>query len=168
FDAVKGEHPGLYQSFDTTEAFDRLLLDNLQRLLLEYGEHLQGKPLDPAVVQALAPKPRDTLPTQPFFFGREKELAIIAEAISPESRTWGALIDGPGGIGKTALAVRAGRLAPAADYPRKVFLSAKVRELTSEGEQKLEDFMLPNYVALITELGREPGDPHPARRPVTL
>jgi hypothetical protein len=39
---------------------------------------------------------------KPFFFGREKELQSIAEAISPEARTWGALIDGPGGIGKTA------------------------------------------------------------------
>ena len=52
-----------------------------------------------------------TLPTQPYFFGREKELAIIADAISPEARTWGVLIDGPGGIGKTALAIRAGHLA---------------------------------------------------------
>ena len=99
-----------------------------------------------------------TLPPQPFFFGREKELASIAEAISPEARTWGALIDGPGGIGKTALAVRSGHLAPAADFDRKIFLSAKIRELTPKGEQKLEDFMLPNYMALLAELARELGD----------
>ncbi len=74
-----------------------------------------------------------SLPTQPFFFGRDKELASIAEAILPESRTWGVLIDGPGGIGKTALAVQAGHLAPAAQYPRKIFLSAKLRELTPSG-----------------------------------
>ena len=106
-----------------------------------------------------------TLPTQPFFFGREKELAIIADAISPESRTWGALIDGPGGIGKTALAIRAGHLAPAAHYPRKIFLSAKVRELTPQGEQRLEDFMLPNYLVLLSELARELGDAELARVP---
>jgi tetratricopeptide (TPR) repeat protein len=106
-----------------------------------------------------------TLPTQPFFFGREKELAIIADAISPDSRTWGALIDGPGGIGKTALAIRAGHLAPAAHYPLKIFLSAKVRELTPEGEQKLEDFMLPNYLVLLSELARELGDAELARVP---
>ena len=106
-----------------------------------------------------------SLPTQPFFFGREKELASIAEAIQPESRTWGALIDGPGGIGKTALAVRAGHLAPAAHYSRKIFLSAKVRELTPRGEQKLEDFMLPNYLALLAELAREMGDTELARVP---
>lgn len=99
-----------------------------------------------------------TLPPQPFFFGRAKELASIAGAISPEARTWGALIDGPGGIGKTALAVRSGHLAPAADFDRKIFLSAKIRELTPKGEQKLEDFMLPNYMALLAELARELGD----------
>lgn len=99
-----------------------------------------------------------SIPSQPYFFGRERELAIIAEAISPDARTWGALIDGPGGIGKTALAIRAGHIAPADDFDRKIFLSAKVRELTPAGEEKLEDFMLPNYMTLITELGRELGD----------
>lgn len=110
----------------------------------------------------IASEPRDpvpsSLPTQPYFFGRERELAVIVEAISPEARTWGALIDGPGGIGKTALAVRAGHLAPEKHFDRKIFLSAKVRELTPAGVQKLEDFMLPNYTALLTELGRELGD----------
>ncbi len=47
------------------------------------------------------PKPTgSTLPQVGFFVGREKELEIIQSALSPESRTWGALIDGPGGIGK--------------------------------------------------------------------
>ena len=105
------------------------------------------------------------LPTQPFFFGREAELANIAQAILPESRSWGVLIDGPGGIGKTALAVRAGHLAPAAHYPRKVFLSAKVRELTPAGEQRLEDFKLPKYLELLSELARELGDENIGRSP---
>jgi nucleoside phosphorylase/tetratricopeptide (TPR) repeat protein len=113
-------------------------------------------------IPPVASEPRksipSSLPSQPYFFGRERELAAITEAISPEARTWGALIDGPGGIGKTALAVRAGHIAPAEDFDRKIFLSAKVRELTPAGEQKLEDFMLPNYMALLTELGRELGE----------
>ena len=44
---------------------------------------------------------RSNLPVQAYFFGREKELKIIENAISPKSRTWGVLIDGPGGVGKT-------------------------------------------------------------------
>ena len=95
---------------------------------------------------------------QPYFFGREDELKIIAEALDPESNGWGVLIDGPGGIGKTALAIRAGHLASDTIYPTKIFLSAKVRELTPQGEQKLEDFMLPNYLALLSELARELGE----------
>ena len=98
-----------------------------------------------------------SLPAQPYFFGREKELATIREAISPKARTWGALIDGPGGIGKTALAIHAGHLAPPEHFERKIFLSAKVRELTPAGEQPLEDFMLPNYMALLSELDCELG-----------
>jgi len=113
-------------------------------------------------VRPMAGEPRkpvySSLPHQPYFFGREKELAIIAEAVSPEARTWGALIDGPGGIGKTALAIRAGHLAAAAHFECKIFLSAKVRELTPGGEQKLEDFMIPNYMALLTQLARELGE----------
>jgi tetratricopeptide (TPR) repeat protein len=73
------------------------------------------------------------------------------------------LIDGPGGIGKTALAVRAGHLAPAEHFAVKIFLSAKVRELTPAGEQPLQDFMLPNYMALLAELARELGEPEIAR-----
>lgn len=113
---------------------------------------------------------RSNLPRQPYFFGREQELAEIAAALAPESRTWGVLIDGPGGIGKTALAIRAGELAPVSQFPRKIFLSAKVRELTPAGEQPLEDYMLPNFMALLTELARELGDDSigktdPAQRP---
>jgi nucleoside phosphorylase/tetratricopeptide (TPR) repeat protein len=99
-----------------------------------------------------------SLPSQPFFFGRRNELSLVADAISPDARTWGALVDGPGGIGKTALAIRAGHLAPTAHFDRKIFLSAKLRELSPEGPRELEDFLLPNYVALLTELARELGE----------
>ena len=100
---------------------------------------------------------KNTLPQQPYFFGRVKELATIADAISPDSRTWGALIDGPGGIGKTALAIKAAHDAPAELFERKIFITAKVRELTAEGEAKLTDFTRPTYLAMLDELGKELG-----------
>src|SRR5687767_2912330 len=84
------------------------------------------------------PQPRRAeLPIRKPFFGREEELAKIAEALHPDSRGWGVLIDGPGGIGKTALAVEAGHLAPEENFHTKIFLSAKIRELLPQGEQKL-------------------------------
>lgn len=129
-------------------------------------------PFHPPEVRPLPPRRPDptpaasgysNLPTQPHFFGRKQELQTILDTIAPESRTWGALIDGPGGIGKTALALRAGYLAPAEDFDRWVFLSAKVRELSPGGERALEDFLLPNYLALLNELARELGEPHATR-----
>lgn len=107
FDAVKGEHPGLYQSFDTTEAFEKLLHDNLQRILLEYGQQIEGKPIEPQVVQAFAPGIPDNLPRRAPFFGRDREMDTVLRALSPKDRTWGILVDGIGGIGKTALAIEA-------------------------------------------------------------
>jgi tetratricopeptide (TPR) repeat protein len=105
-----------------------------------------------------SPKPTgSTLPTQLFFVGRDKEREIIKSALSPESRTWGALIDGPGGIGKTALAIKAAHDAPAELFERKIFITAKVRELTPQGEAKLTDFTRPTYLAMLDELGKELG-----------
>src|SRR6185503_10332724 len=104
------------------------------------------------------PKPTgSTLPQVGFFVGRDKELEIIQSALSPESRTWGALIDGPGGIGKTALAIKAAHDAPADLFARKIFITAKVRELTPEGEKALKDFSRDNYFSMLNELGKELG-----------
>jgi len=43
FDAQQGIHPGLYQTFDTIKSFEKLLFDNLQRLIIEHGKDLQSK-----------------------------------------------------------------------------------------------------------------------------
>ena len=98
-----------------------------------------------------------TLPPEGFFVGREKELDVIKSALSPDSRTWGALIDGPGGIGKTALAIKAAHDAPVGLFERKVFITAKVRELTADGEARLTDFTRLTYLAMLDELGKELG-----------
>lgn len=119
--------------------------------------------------QVAPPEKHDSLPNQPYFFGRKDELAKIANALDPEAQGWGVLISGPGGIGKTALAIRAGHFTSDEDYPIKIFLSAKVTQLTPQGVEDLQDFMLPNYMTLLAELARELGDDaiakiDPARR----
>jgi len=121
----------------------------------------ENKPIsDPSFPSAyIPPKPTgNTLPPEGFFIGRDKEREIIQSALSFESRTWGALIDGPGGIGKTALAIKAAHEAPIELFERKIFITAKVRELTTEGEQKLTDFTRPTYLAMLDELGKELGE----------
>lgn len=126
FDAVKGEHPGLYQSFETPEAFEKLLLGNLQTLLLEYGERTTGKPIAQDVIETLAPQIPDNLPRRASFFGRDKEMEIVLRALSPEDHTWGVLVDGIGGIGKTALAIEAAyRCKEKGLFEAFIFVSAK-------------------------------------------
>ena len=104
--------------------------------------------------------PYSTIPTLPYFFGRVEELQTVTGAVHPDARTWGALIDGPGGIGKTALAIRAAHDAPREHFDRKIFLSAKVRELRPTGEVPLDDFVLPSFLDLLTELARALGEGH--------
>lgn len=109
-----------------------------------------------------APQPTEgtvnsSLPTRRPFFGREAQLETIANALSDEVRGWGVLIDGVGGIGKTALAIEAGHCASDEQFERKLFLSAKNRELTPKGERELADFQLPNYLTLLKELALELG-----------
>ncbi|HEV7889233.1 MAG TPA: tetratricopeptide repeat protein [Pyrinomonadaceae bacterium] len=134
FEAVGGEHPGLYQTFDTPESFERLLLDNLQRLLLDYGEQIKGSPIEPQVVQEFAPKVPNNLPRRTSFFGRDKEMKVVMRALSPEDRTWGVLIDGIGGIGKTSLATEAAhRCDESRLFEAFVFVSAKQNALAPGG-----------------------------------
>jgi tetratricopeptide (TPR) repeat protein len=134
--------------------------DNLaNNIASSVGHYLSEHPnFQSPVTNYQPPKPTgNTLPHPGFFVGRKKELKSIAEALSPDSRTWGALIDGPGGIGKTALAIKAAHDAPAELFERKIFITAKVRELTAEGEAKLTDFTRPTYLAMLDELGKELG-----------
>ncbi len=138
FEAVKGEHSGLYQSFDTTESFEKLLFDNLQRLLIGYGEEIKGAPVAPEIVQAFAPKIPDNLPRPAPFFGRHKEMDTVLRALSSEDRTWGILVDGIGGIGKTALAVEAAyRCKEKGLFDAFIFVSAKQNILDPRGIREL-------------------------------
>jgi tetratricopeptide (TPR) repeat protein len=97
------------------------------------------------------------LPTLQPFFGREDELRKIADALDPDSRTWGALIDGPGGMGKTSLAVRAAYDASPEVFDKIVFVSLKTRELDDDGLRDLSGFILSGILELFNELARELG-----------
>lgn len=97
------------------------------------------------------------LPTLQPFFGREEELKKIADALDPDSRTWGALIDGPGGMGKTSLAVRAAYEASPEIFSRIIFLSLKTRELDDDGVRDLSNFLISGLAELLNELARELG-----------
>jgi tetratricopeptide (TPR) repeat protein len=108
----------------------------------------------------------NNLPRLRSFFGRKTELEIIADALSPDARGWGALIDGPGGMGKTALAIRAAELVPAGSFRRIIFLTSKERELTADGERSLGDFVLPSYLEMLNAIARELEQPDLTKSPM--
>ncbi len=131
--------------------------DNLaHNIATSVGRYLSERA--PNLQSSIKNRKSSTLPARAFFVGRAQELEAIAAALSPEARTWGALIDGPGGIGKTALAIEAAHRAPADLFERKIFITAKVRELTPEGEKPLTDFSRPDYLAMLNELALELGE----------
>jgi tetratricopeptide (TPR) repeat protein len=107
----------------------------------------------------------NNLPRLQFFFGRADELKKIGDALSPKTRTWGVLIDGPGGMGKTTLAIRAAELAPPGQFENIFFLSSKERKLTPEGERKLSDFVTPGYLDMLNEIARLLKQPDLAKQP---
>jgi tetratricopeptide (TPR) repeat protein/predicted phosphodiesterase len=101
--------------------------------------------------------PHSTLPARRPFFGRTKELEKVAKYLLPEDRSWGVVLDGPGGVGKTALALEAAHRAPAEHFPLKLWFTAKNRELLPHGEQTLQDHRVDDYYALLNEIGRALG-----------
>ena len=103
------------------------------------------------------------LPSLQPFFGRAEELKKIADALDPESRTWGALIDGPGGMGKTSLAVRAAYDISPDTFDKIVFVSLKSRELDDDGVRDLSGFLISGLAELLNELARELGQPEIAK-----
>jgi tetratricopeptide (TPR) repeat protein len=128
----------------------------LERLALNEDrpkEYYTQKPSD-TKVKSRANIPNNLLRLLPFF-GRADELKTIAEALAPEARGWGVLIDGPGGIGKTALAIRAAELVPAGRFKRIIFLSAKERELSADGQRAIGYFVLPSYLEMLNAIARE-------------
>lgn len=140
----------------TPEAFATLIL---QRLAINEGKpknhYIQADPA-PAYIQPHTTIKHNLPKLQPFF-GRADELQKIAEALEPTNRTWGALIDGPGGMGKTSLAVRAAYDAPPGVFDRIIFITLKSRELDDDGERDLSGFVITGLQELLNELAQELG-----------
>lgn len=146
---------------------DDLTPEQAATLILERLAVNEGRPKD-FYTRTGAARPHITpnnLPRLQPFFGREKELAAVREALDPESRTWGALIDGPGGMGKTSLAVRAAYDCPPDQFERIIFISVKDREMDDDGERKLTGFILPGFLEMLNELARELGQAEITRAP---
>lgn len=151
---------------------DDLESEEAAALILERLALNEGKPKDYYTRTAIDAKSRsistetpNNLPRLQPFFGRAKELDAIREALDPESRTWGALIDGPGGMGKTSLAVRAAYDCPPGQFQRIVFVSVKDRELDDDGVRRLSGHLLPGFLEMLNELARELGQPDIAKAP---
>lgn len=134
---VKGDYPTLYQTFDTTKSFEKLVFNNLQKLLFEYGEDAKT-PITPEVEQVFAPRNSNNLPRRQAFFGRAKEMEIVMRALNPADRTWGVLVDGIGGIGKSAIAIEAAyRAQEVNSFDSFVFVTAKTNILEPSGIKEL-------------------------------
>jgi tetratricopeptide (TPR) repeat protein len=111
----------------------------------------------PTTSTPVAAAPHSTLPSRRPFFGRKKDLELIAKYLLPEDRSWGVVLDGPGGMGKTALALEAAHRAPAEHFPLKLWITAKNRELLPEGPRRLIDHRVDDYHEMLNELGRALG-----------
>jgi tetratricopeptide (TPR) repeat protein len=94
----------------------------------------------------------------PLFFGREKELETVDQALDPAARTFVVLINGPGGIGKTTLAIRAAELAKERDYPRIIYASTKEVELDYSGPRQIREFSVSGYFGILNRIARELGN----------
>ncbi|MFM2167289.1 MAG: hypothetical protein RIS79_1660 [Verrucomicrobiota bacterium] len=128
-------------------------VEELRRLVSEaLRHHTQHTSSEPARTTIPHNLPR----LQPFF-GRQEELEHIRRALDPENRTWGALIDGPGGMGKTSLAVRAAMECTPEQFDRIVFVSIKQRELDDDGVRDLSLGRIEGVLEMLNEIARELG-----------
>lgn len=145
------------KEFSSVEELGRLVTHALEKFMVRHAAAKPAPTSDPSTPAPLHTSIPNNLPRLQPFFGREKELGIIREALDAEARTWGALIDGPGGMGKTSLAVRAAYDCTPAQFSRIIFVSIKDREMDDDGERKLSYALLPGFVAMLSEIARELG-----------
>jgi hypothetical protein len=135
--APDGNHPGLYQTFPDADSLERLVRQNLTGLLLKYSEQVKSRHISQKDLAVLTTGIVNTLPRRGTFVGRRNEVESALSALTPSDRGWGVVIDGIGGIGKTALAIEVAHLCrEEGRFDAYVFVTAKREELTSGGIQK--------------------------------
>jgi Fic family protein len=160
----KGKGPKYFAECagNTSKAFAHDLFNRIIARLrkLHTGPPTQLPPERPAPV-----KTTYNLPRLPTFYGRKQELDTIAKALLPQTRTWGVLIDGPGGIGKTSLAIRAAEIA-ADQFDSVLFVSTKAQKLTPDGAVAVSNSIIPAYPDMLNEISRLIGKPHIPDRPL--
>jgi AAA+ ATPase superfamily predicted ATPase len=101
----------------------------------------------------------NNLPRLQHFYGRRKQRTAIRGILNTSPLAWGVLIDGPGGMGKTSLAVRAAYDCRPGQFDRIIFISVKNRSLDDEGERKLNNAASPEYFEILRILAGELGEP---------
>ena len=162
------EVAGLYSTAGFIE-LDEKTPEEAAALILERLALNEGKPKNHyGTDSTTSARPARTtipnnLPRLQSFFGRAEELKQITDALDPESRTWGALIDGPGGMGKTSLAVRAAYDCEPDQFQRIIFVSVKDREMDEDGERTLGNLLVPGFLEMLNEIARELGQPDIAK-----
>ncbi|HYS09517.1 MAG TPA: DUF4062 domain-containing protein [Myxococcales bacterium] len=139
---LQAEGTNSYRSFRTPRELGRLVRDDLAVLLSERfasGEGRVGEPASPASIRDRR-VPRSLPATSTSLIGREQDIAAISTLLAtPEVRL--VTLTGPGGIGKTRLAVAlAGRLE--ARYPQ----GAEFVPLASIAQPEL---VLPRIAAVV-------------------
>ncbi len=97
----------------------------------------------------------DNIPLAPsIFVGRTTEIAYCIESLTPEERGWGVVIDGVGGIGKTALALKVAHTCRnGAWFDAYIFVAAKTCWHTAEGITE-ETLALSSLDGFIREFAR--------------
>lgn len=96
-------------------------------------------------------KMRNNLPRRPPFFGRRPDIAKAIKSLGGSS-SWGCLIFGPRGIGKTDLAIKAARDS-SSKFERILFLASK----SSQGQSISGPFILSDYLEMLNSIARELG-----------
>jgi hypothetical protein len=108
---------------------------------------------------------RSNLPTIQRFFGRDTELAKLLPDLHPDATGWGALIDGPGGMGKTTLAIRAAELAAPGHFDDIVFLSAKQTAMDPHGPHDESPFAVSGFTQMLDAIARRLQKPEITQAP---